>query len=315
MAEATIKVSGRTTDQKAKSRPLRFADDRLFFWLSLLPTVAITVTVILLPILFTMYVSLFRRNLLAPAGEFIWLGNYAEAIQDPIFWTAFGNGIVYAVGTTVLSLVIGMLAALILNEPFFGRALIRSAVVFPYIVPAIVVVFIWKFLFNSRGVINQGLSALGLVQEYIPWLGDSRFAMLTVIFISAWTWFPFVAITLLAGMQNIPKILYEAAAIDGAGAVRRYFSLTLPLLTPIIIVAVLLRSIWAFRNFDMIYLLTGGGPVTATMILPIQTYMEAFGKFRLGYAAAIAMMLMLFLTVLAFVYFRAYLASRRITDE
>jgi multiple sugar transport system permease protein len=298
-----------------KARQLRFADDRLFFGVSFLPTAIITITLVLIPILFTLYLSMFRRNLLLTDAEFIGLGNFVEAVNDPVFWVAFRNGIIYALGTTIVSLVAGMVAALILNEPFFGRSLLRSAVLFPYIVPAIVVVFVWKFMFNSRGVVNQALSSLGLVNEFIPWLGDQRFAMLTVILISSWTWFPFAAITLLASLQNIPKAYYEAAALDGAGALRRFFSLTLPLLAPAIIVVILLRSIWAFRNFEMIFLLTGGGPVTTTYILPILTYVEAFGKFRLGYASAVATSLMILLTVLALVYFRAYSTAKRLTHE
>jgi multiple sugar transport system permease protein len=156
---------------------------------------------------------------------------------------------------------------------------------------------------------------VGLVQEFIPWLGDQRYAMITIILISAWAWFPFVAITLLAALQTIPTAYYEAAALDGAGPIRRFWALTLPLLAPAIIVVVLLRSIWALRNFDMIFLLTGGGPVTATYILPILTYTEAFGKFRLGYATAVATLLMLFLTMLALLYFRAYTSARKITHS
>ena len=300
---------------KGQSRQLRFADDRLFFWVSFLPTALIAVTLVLFPLLFTLYVSLFQRNLLGGVPEFLGLGNYSAALRDPLFWQAFNNGLIYALGTTSVSLLVGMVAALILNEKFFGRGFVRAAVVFPYIVPTIVVVFVWKFMFNSRGVINQTLSALGLVQEFIPWLGDPRFAMLTIILISAWAWFPFVAITLLAGLQTIPGAYYEAAALDGAGPFRRFFAITLPLLAPVMIVVVLLRSIWALRNFDMIFLLTGGGPVTATYILPILTYTEAFGKFRLGYATAVATALMLFLTALAFVYFRAYATARKITHE
>lgn len=303
------------TQSKGNDKPsqLRFADDRLFFWVSFIPTALLTVTLVLLPILYTFYISLFQRNLLGGVPEFLAFGNYIEVIRDPLFWLAFNNGLIYALGTTLVSLLVGLLAALILNEQFIGRGFVRAAVVFPYIVPTIVVVFIWKFMFNSRGVINQTLSALGIVQEFIPWLGDQRFAMITIILISSWAWFPFVAITLLAGLQTIPKTCYEAAAIDGAGPFRRFFSLTLPLLAPVMIVVVLLRSIWSLRNFDMIYLLTGGGPVTATYILPILTYTEAFGKFRLGYSAAVATLLMLFLTVLASGYFRAYLAAKKIT--
>ncbi len=294
---------------------LRFADDRLFFWSAFLPTALIVFTLILFPLLFTLYVSLFQRNLLGGTPQFLALGNYSAALRDPLFWQSFTNGLIYAVGTTLVSLVAGLAAALILHEEFWGRGFVRAAVVFPYIVPTIVVVFVWKFMFNSRGVINQTLSAVGLVQEFIPWLGDQRYAMITIILISAWAWFPFVAITLLAALQTIPTAYYEAAALDGAGPIRRFWALTLPLLAPAIIVVVLLRSIWALRNFDMIFLLTGGGPVTATYILPILTYTEAFGKFRLGYATAVATLLMLFLTMLALLYFRAYTSARKITHS
>ncbi len=299
--------------EKGKAHQLRFADDRLFFWLSFLPTALIAGLFVLFPLLFTLYVSLFQRNLLGGTPQFLGLGNYSEAVRDPLFWQAFSNGLIYALGTTVVSLVVGLAAALLLNEKFWGRGFVRAVIVFPYIVPTIVVVFIWKFMFNSRGVINQSLSALGLVQEFIPWLGDQRYAMITIILISAWAWFPFVAITLLAGLQTIPTAYYEAAALDGAGPARRFWAVTLPLLAPAIIVVLLLRSIWALRNFDMIFLLTGGGPVTATYILPILTYTEAFGKFRLGYATAVATSLMLFLTALAFFYFRAYTTAKNST--
>lgn len=303
----------RNSNDQRPARQLRFADDRLFFWAAFLPTALIVFTLVLFPLLFTLYVSLFQRNLLGGAPQFLAVGNYTEALRDPLFWQSFNNGLIYAVGTTLVSLVAGLAAALILNEEFWGRGFVRAAVVFPYIVPTIVVVFVWKFMFNSRGVINQTLSAMGLVQEFIPWLGDQRYAMITIILISAWAWFPFVAITLLAALQTIPTAYYEAAALDGAGPIRRFWALTLPLLAPAMIVVVLLRSIWALRNFDMIFLLTGGGPVTATYILPILTYTEAFGKFRLGYAAAVATLLMLFLTALALVYFRAYTIARKIT--
>ncbi|GIK42545.1 MAG: sugar ABC transporter permease [Chloroflexota bacterium] len=294
-----------------KGRRLRFADDRLFFWVSFLPTAVITGTIVLLPILYTLILSLFSQNPLVGSSAFVGLDNYGELLQDPVFWLAFRNGIIYASGSTIVSTVVGIGAALLLNEAFWGRGFLRGVVIFPYIVPSIVVVFIWKFMFNSRGVVNDILTQAGILGEFIPWLGDQRFAMITVILISAWAWFPFATVSFLAALQNIPTVIYEAAAIDGAGSWRRFIALTLPLLTPVLIVVILIRSIWAFRNFDMIWLLTGGGPLNSTYILPIMAYQEAFGKFRMGYATAIATSLMIFLSLLAFVYFWAYSASKR----
>lgn len=298
---------------KTKNPRLRFADDRLFFWLSFIPTAIITGTVVLVPILYTLGLSFFSQNTLVGSPIFAGFENYTELLQDPVFWLAFKNGIIYAFGSTLVSVVAGIGVAVLLNEAFWGRAVLRGLVIFPYIVPAIVVVFIWKFMFNSRGIINDFLTQLGISGAFIPWLGDQRFAMITVILISAWAWFPFAAIIFLAALQNIPSAIYEAAAIDGAGPWRRFMSLTLPLLTPVLIVVVLIRSIWAFRNFDMIWLLTGGGPLNSTYVLPIMAYQEAFGNFRMGYATAVATSLMFFLTILAFGYFWAYSASQRIT--
>ena len=294
---------------------LRFADERLFFWLSFIPTAVITATIVLVPILYTLVLSLFSQNTLVGSPIFVSFDNYIELFQDPVFWLAFRNGIIFALGTTLVSTAAGIGVAVLLNEAFWGRAVLRGLVIFPYIVPAIVVVFIWKFMFNSRGIINDLLTQLGILGAFIPWLGDQRFAMITVILISAWAWFPFAAIIFLAALQNIPAAIYEAAAIDGAGPWRRFVSLTLPLLTPVLIVVVLIRSIWAFRNFDMIWLLTGGGPINSTYVLPIMAYQEAFGKFRMGYATAVATSLMLFLSLLTIGYFWAYSASRRIAAE
>jgi len=299
----------------AKPRRQRFADDRIFFLVSFAPTMVVTATIIFLPMVFILYLSLFNRNLLAGAPVFIGLNNYWDALHDPVFWLAFQNGMIYSFGSTLLSVVAGLLAALILNEEFKGRGFLRSAVVFPYVVPTIVVVLLWKFMFNSRGVINQVLFEMGIVKQYTSWLGDQRFSMITVILISTWTWFPFAAINLLAGLQGIPIIYYEAAALDGAGPIQRFFSLTLPLLAPILIVVILLRSIWAFRNFDMIFLLTRGGPLTSTYILPILIYDETFGKFRLGYGSAVATLLILFLSLSTFVYFAAYSATKKIAYD
>jgi multiple sugar transport system permease protein len=298
-----------------KRRQLRFADDRLFFLVSFAPTAVVTGLIVLLSILYTLILSFFSQNPITGAAAFVKLDNYLALGQDPVFWLAFRNGIIYAAGSTLVSTIAGMAVAVLLNESFRGRAALRALVIFPYIVPTIVVVFIWKFMFNSRGLINDLLNQLGLLGASIPWLGDQRFAMFTVILISAWAWFPFLAISFLAALQNIPSVLYEAAAIDGAGPWRRFTALTLPLLTPVLIVVVLIRSIWAFRNFDMIWLLTGGGPLNSTYILPIMAYQEAFGKFRMGYATAVATSLMIFLTVLAFGYFWAYTTSRKHSYE
>lgn len=294
-------------------KKFQFKDEKIFFWVSFLPTALIIFTIILFPILFTIVLSFFNKNTLVGPYSFIGLDNFKTLISDPQFFLAFKNGIIYSTGSTISSIILGLLVALLLNEEFKGRGLIRATVIFPYIVPPIVALFIWKFLFNSRGLINQILVSLGLITQFIPWLGDTRYAMPTIIVISAWVWFPFSAINLLAGLQAIPRDIYEAASIDGASSLQKFLFITLPMLSPVLLVVLIIRFIWAARNFDMIFLLTGGGPLDATYVLPILAYRSAFNVFRLGYASAVATSLFIFLVILAIIYFQAYTIATRST--
>ena len=269
---------------------------------------------IVLPILYTFGLGFFVQNTLIRTWRFVGLSNYTDLLTDADFWSAFWNGVVFTIGSTVVATVFGLAIAILLDCNFRGRGPLRALVIFPYIVPSIVVAFIWKFIFSGRGILNDFLGFIGAQAVSVPWLGDQRYAMMAVILISAWTWFPFAAITLLAAIQNVPDNIYEAAALDGAGPVRRFFHLTLPLLAPAIMVVVLIRAIWAFRNYDMIWLLTEGGPIGATEVLPIMAYKEAFGLFRMGHASAVSVSLMVFVTLLAAVHFRVGARLRKAYD-
>ena len=298
-----------------RRRPLlRFRDERLFYFVALGPTALVIALVIVLPIVYTVVLGFFVQNTLTRTWRFSGLANYADLLTDTDFWVAFWNGIVFTAGSTVVATVVGLAIAILLDCKFLGRGPLRALVIFPYIVPSIVVAFIWKFIFSGRGILNDFLGLIGAQTVSVPWLGDPRFAMMAVILISAWTWFPFAAITLLAAMQNVPDNIYEAAALDGAGPFRRFAFLTLPLLAPALMVVVLIRAIWAFRNFDMIWLLTEGGPIGATEVLPIMAYKEAFGLFRMGHASAVAVSLMVFVTLLAALHFRVGARLRKAYD-
>ena len=278
------------------------------------PTAIVIALVVALPIIYTLALGFFAQNTLIRTWRFVGLENYRDVLTDADFWNAFWNGIVFTAGSTLVATGVGLAIAILLDCNFRGRGPMRALVIFPYIVPAIVVVFIWKYIFSGRGILNDFLNYIGAQAVAVPWLGDQRFAMTTVIAISAWTWFPFAAITLLAAIQNVPDNIYEAAALDGAGPVERFINLTLPLLAPAIMVVVLIRAIWAFRNYDMIWLLTGGGPIGATEVLPTMAYKEAFGLFRMGHASAVAVSLMVFVTMLAALHFRVGARLRRAYD-
>ena len=293
---------------------LKFRDERTFYWVALGPTAILIAFVIVLPIVYTFALGFFDQNTLTRIWRFVGFANYGDLLADLEFWLAFRNGVVFTAGSTLLATAFGLAVAVLLDCNFRGRGPLRALVIFPYIVPSIVVAFIWKFIFSGRGIMNDFLNFVGAQSVSVPWLGDQRFAMAAVIVISAWTWFPFAAITLLAAMQNVPDDIHEAAALDGAGPVARFFHLTLPLLAPAIMVVVLIRAIWAFRNYDMIWLLTGGGPIGATEVLPTMAYKEAFGLFRMGHASAVAVSLMVFVTMLAALHFRVGARLRRAYD-
>ena len=293
---------------------LRFRDERIFYGVALAPTAILIAFVIALPIVYTVALGFFEQNTLTRTWRYVGLANYGDLLTDLEFWLAFRNGVVFTVGSTMLATVVGLAIAMLLDCNFRGRGPLRALVIFPYIVPSIVVAFIWKFIFSGRGIMNDFLNFIGVQSVAVPWLGDQRFAMMAVIVISAWTWFPFAAVTLLAAIQNLPDDIYEVAALDGAGPLERFIHLTLPLLAPAILVVVLIRAIWAFRNYDMIWLLTEGGPIGATEVLPILAYKEAFGLFRMGHAAAVAVSLMVFVTILAAIHFRVGARLRKAYD-
>ena len=204
--------------------------------------------------------------------------------------------ILWTVGTLTLQIVVGVAMALLLNLNFYFRSLARSLVLFPYFVSTVVAVLVWRWMFNDvYGILNRALIVSGISDMPLDWLGSMPNAMISVILVGAWKYFPFVVIAVLARLQTIPDELYEAARIDGAGAWARFWDVTLPQLREVLVVIVLLRTIWDFKEFDLIYLLTGGGPVTSTETLPLLVYKQAFGMNAMGRASTYAIGIMLVL--------------------
>jgi multiple sugar transport system permease protein len=185
------------------------------------------------------------------------------------------------------------------------RSLARSLILFPYFVSTVVAVLVWRWLFNDLyGVLNHAMMLAGILDMPLDWLGAMPNAMISVVLVGAWKYFPFVVIAVLARLQTIPEQLYEAATIDGAGAWGRFWDVTLPQLREVLVVVVLLRAIWDFKEFDLIYLLTGGGPIIGTQTLPLMVYKEAFGLNEMGRASAVAVAMMLVMLVFMLIYFR-----------
>jgi multiple sugar transport system permease protein len=269
------------------------------------PTVVIFCAVIAYPLLSAIYLSLFSIYTPTLQGHWVGLENYATLLSGREFWLSLMTTVIWTVGTLSLQLVGGVLVALLLNGNILFRSLARSLVLFPYFVSTVVAVLVWRWLFNDLyGVLNKLLMDVGLLDMPLDWLGVMPNAMASVILVGAWKYFPFVVIAVLARLQTIPEPLYEAARIDGAGAWSRFWDITLPQLRGVLIVVLLLRTIWDFKEFDLIYLLTGGGPIAATQTLPLLVYKESFGLNEMGRASAYAVAMMLVMLVFMVVYLR-----------
>ncbi len=269
------------------------------------PTVLTFCAVIVYPLVAAIYLSFF--SIYTPTMEGHWVGfeNYAELLQSGEFWRSLYNNIVWTIGTLSLQIVFGILVALMLHQNMVFRSLARSLILFPYFLSTVVAVLVWKWLLNDLyGIVNHMLMWAGLIDMPVDWLGKMPNAMMSLIFIGAWKYFPFVVIAVLARLQSIPEELYEAAKIDGAGWFSRFTDVTLPQLKEILVVIILLRAIWDFKEFDLINLMTGGGPIISTQTLPLMVYKEAFALNQMGAASAVAVLMMLVMLVFMTLYLR-----------
>jgi len=270
-------------------------------WLSryalLAPTVFYVAAIALLPILFTLWLS-FRRQLpIFHISQFVGLENYAFLLEDARFWNALGNTAYFVAVSVTLELVLGLGFALLLNQNFRGRALARALVLVPWAVPNVVAARFWEWIFNADfGVLNY------LLGVRVNWLGDTFWALHAAILADVWKMTPFAVLLLLAGLQVIPEELYRAARIDGAGRWQLFRHVTLPLLQPVILLVLLFRTMDAARVFDLIFVLTGGGPANETETLVVYTYKLLYRTLQFGYGSALAVATFLFIFGLSLAY-------------
>jgi multiple sugar transport system permease protein len=266
-----------------------FEDERWLALALLLPTLVLLLLFIAYP--FAKGVELAVTDAkVGVAGAFVGFRNFAALMQDSIFRTAVWNTFVYTGVTTVFKLALGLWLALLLNRHFKGKALTRAFVLLPFIIPTVLSTFAWKWMFDPTfSVINWTLYQLGLITGRINWLGDPQLAMVSVIIVNIWRGVPFYAISLLAGLQTINPELQEAAAIDGARPWHRFWYVTWPLLLPVTMVVVLFSIIQTFADFQLVYVLTGGGPANATQLFATYAYQVGVGTGLLSEGAAISL--------------------------
>ena len=276
-------------------------------WLLLAPSLVLLGGLVVFPVLYNIWLSLFDKHAFMPVQSFVGLRHYRYFATDPEFWASFYYGSVYAGVTMVLQLGVGVPSALLLNEGFRGRNLLRGVVLFPYMIPTIVAVILWRWLLNdSYGLVNHLLMRAGMVRAPVAWLGPD-YIMASLIVTSVWQFFPFVVVTYLARLQTIPPELYEAATVDGASAWRRFVHVTLPQTASVLFVIVLLRSIWMFTKFDTVWLMAGDGGVSRYIrTLPVYAYARSFTYLQAGMGAALAVIMFAMLLAATAVYFRTF---------
>ena len=238
---------------------------------------------------------------------FVGLNNYLEILKDSDFFSSLLNSAVFTGSAVALQLLLGIATAMVLNQSFRGAGGVRGLVLFPYLIPTIMVTLVWRWMFSDfYGILTQGALNLGIIDKPVSLLASTRYAMLVVILIDTWKMFPFVVICVLGRLQTIPTVLYEAAEIDGAGVWAKFWHITLIQLKSVLWIVIILRTIWNFNNFDLIYLLTGGGPLRKTETLPIFAYSRVFDDKQLGLGAAVAILMILVLVGLVTLYMKSF---------
>ncbi len=256
------------------------------YWL-LAPALLIITAVLLYPLVYSLYISFLDYRLARSASPFIGIRNYVNALTSYPFLFSFVQNVIFTLICVVIEFVLGMAIALLLNRDFWGRATVHALFLLPMLTAPVLAGFNWRWIFNDRfGLLNQLMLEIGLQPR--GWLVEPNLARTSIVIATVWQGTPFVMLLLLAGLQSLPMAPYEAAIVDGASVFQRFRYLTLPLLRPVIAVTLALRVIDLFRVFDVIYIMTFGGPGHATELLPFYIYRSAFSESRVGLASAMS---------------------------
>ena len=278
-----------------------FERESVFSWVMLAPGVVFLLAFVAYPFFYGIFLSLEDRRV-ASAGTFVGLANFTTQFNDAVFWQVTRNTFIYTIVATALKMVGGLAMALVVNQQFRGRNLARAFLLLPFIVPTVLSTVAWMWILDPTfSVINWTLRNTGLVTENFSWLGNAWLALVSIIMVNTWRGLPFYGITLLAGLQTISPDLYEAAAIDGAGLTQRFWHITIPVIKPVLIIVTMFSIIFTFSDFQLVYVLTHGGPANATHLFATYAFdigMSA-GVLGMGAAVALAMLPALALLIVA----------------
>ncbi|MFZ5905954.1 MAG: carbohydrate ABC transporter permease [Nitrospirota bacterium] len=290
--------------------PLRFRE-HLFAFLLISPCFLFILTFAFYPIGYSFFLSLHRIILSLPGLEqpFIWFGNYRDLLHDRIALKSLGNTLLFVFFTTFFELLFGLVIALVINNHFRGRGVARAAVLIPWAIPTVVASQMWRFIFNDTyGLLNYAWFG-SETALYKAWLADPLFAFFAIVAADVWKTSSFAALIILAGLQTIPDELYAAAKTDGASAWQRFIRITLPLLKPALLIALLFRTMDAFRVFDLVFVMTQGGPADSTNVLQFYGYKKIFAEGLMGYGSTISV-LVFFITFCISLFYLKLIGTR-----
>lgn len=294
------------TMNSIKRRPTLQQQDARTAWLLLAPSLLIMLGVTLWPIISTLILSFFH----VPTGinqvrTFVGFANYVEMLRDQTFWETIGRTLYFTLVSVGLELALGLAIAQLIHSRPWGWQFLRFSLIIPWAVPTIVNGAMWRWIYSADfGALNGLLMQLGLIKHYVPWLTLPNMAMNLVIVADIWHTMPFVALVLQAALATLPEDLDEAAAVDGANAWQRFWQIRVPLLRPAILVALIVRTVDAFRVFDIVYILTSGGPAYKTLTITYLTYLNSFAFGKQGTGAALSFLISAFTIIMALVYIR-----------
>jgi ABC-type sugar transport system permease subunit len=272
----------------------------------ILPSLVFLLAIVVYPLSVGLLEGFRYHNRLQPwLTAFNGLDNFVQAFHDHQVWLALRTSAVMVVGIVGFSYALGLVAGLLLNHKFRLRGVYRALILVPWVVPPVVSYISWQWMLNDQsGMINQVLSKLGVIDQPILWLADSKLAMVSLIIVGVWSRFPFMMITILAALSGVPDDVTEAASIDGANRWQIFRHITFPMILPVSIIATLLQAIWTFNDFGLPFVLTGGGPANSTTPLILLSYKEAFQRFNIGYGTSLAIVSMVLMLALGAVYLR-----------
>lgn len=273
-------------------------------YLFITPAVLILLLLLVFPIIKVFQFSLYNNCIIIDKPEWVGLKHFYDLLSDTIFFKAFTNTVIFTFFSVIFHLILGFIFALLLNQPINNKALayFRIILILPWIFTATIVAINWRLLLDPMGIINYLLNQLGIINSYLEWFGSYSLALPALILVNIWRGYPFIMVSLLAGLQGIQSNLYEAAEVDGANEWQKIIYITIPQLKPIILSVGVLDTIWTFRLFPLIWLTTGGGPGNSTEMLSTYTYKLAFEQFKFSKASALAVVILVVVTSLSYFY-------------